>query len=416
MSTENEESSGRTLELWMVSMFIGGMAIQAFAILLIPAFITSITGSGADAGIAMAVISLAAVIGPVLGGFADNYRAHRLVLSLGLLGMSVGFLLFPLSGDDEFVFMLAAILIGVGAAANFTLGPVFVLAAGLPRKLASRRLTATLVLAVLGQVVGGAVMGAAETAGFDFDQAFLLAAGIVFVGFLLTWFSSAGPAARIRVSANGEEAETERPAKSNLKQVLFSVFGLYLLILFLSSVSNNGINNQISNIMPNVYGMDPAAVAGLVSLAGVFTLLLFFAAGTWNARSGAYPVMMLGNILRMVGGLGMALLGLVTGSPVLLASLAMLVFYQGNPFHRLAQSPLGLRYARLSPSAANGWVGGSAALGSFAGSLLGGFLADAFGFNAINWMAAVAAGLAVGLLVVLWPTEKRIRAQEAADQ
>ena len=44
------------------------------------------------------------------------------------------------------------------------------------------------------------------------------------------------------------------------------------------------------------------------------------------------------------------------------------------------------------------------------GSLIGGFLADSYGFNAVNWMAVVAAGLSV---VVLWiwlrPGEQRIR-------
>jgi predicted MFS family arabinose efflux permease len=40
-------------------------------------------------------------------------------------------------------------------------------------------------------------------------------------------------------------------------------------------------------------------------------------------------------------------------------------------------------------------------MGSFIGSLLGGWLADEVGYNAINWMGAVAAGSAVALLIIV---------------
>ena len=66
---------------------------------------------------------------------------------------------------------------------------------------------------------------------------------------------------------------------------------------------------------------------------------------------------------------------------------------------------------------ASGWVIAASAIGSFLGSLLGGFLADEFGFNAINWMAVVAAGLS---FVVLWiwlrPVERRIVAREPSSE
>jgi predicted MFS family arabinose efflux permease len=52
-------------------------------------------------------------------------------------------------------------------------------------------------------------------------------------------------------------------------------------------------------------------------------------------------------------------------------------------------------------------------MGSFLGSLLGGYLADSIGFNAINWMAAIAAGLAVLLIVVsLLPAYRKLQPEE----
>jgi MFS family permease len=81
----------RTFQWWMVSFVGFGAGFFAFVSLLIPPFVTKATGNAAEAGVVMAVISLAAVLGPVLGSFADRYRAHRLVLNLGLFGMATAF-------------------------------------------------------------------------------------------------------------------------------------------------------------------------------------------------------------------------------------------------------------------------------------------------------------------------------------
>ena len=91
--------------------------------LLIPPFVTESTGNAADAGIVMAIISLAAILAPVLGGFADKYRAHRLVLTLGVLGMALGFLMYSFSADAKAIYALDAIVLGISAAAINAGGP-----------------------------------------------------------------------------------------------------------------------------------------------------------------------------------------------------------------------------------------------------------------------------------------------------
>jgi predicted MFS family arabinose efflux permease len=73
--------------------------------------------------------------------------------------------------------------------------------------------------------------------------------------------------------------------------------------------------------------------------------------------------------------------------------------YQAAPFTRLPQTSLAVRMADFPAGMASGWVIAASAVGSFQGSLIGGFLADKYGFNAINWMAAVSACASV---VVLW--------------
>lgn len=54
----------RGFEPWMISNVAIGMAIGSFLTLLVPPFITDVTGSAARVGIVFALISLAATVGP----------------------------------------------------------------------------------------------------------------------------------------------------------------------------------------------------------------------------------------------------------------------------------------------------------------------------------------------------------------
>lgn len=86
----------------------------------------------------------------------------------------------------------------------------------------------------------------------------------------------------------------------------------------------------------------------------------------------------------MVGALGLAVLGLLSNAPLLLVVTFMLILYQGNPYVRLSQPVVAVRFATFPAGQASGWVIGASAIGSFVGSILGGWLADSVGFNAIN--------------------------------
>ncbi len=407
---------GSSFEWWMISFIAAGAGWAAFISLLIPPFVTESTGSAADAGIVMAIISLAAVLAPVLGGFADKYRAHRLVLTLGVLGMAFGFLMYSFSAETKAIYALDAIVLGISAAAINAVGPVFVLGANLSQKLESSRLTVMNLLQPVGQVLGGALLAAAVSAKLDFSARFTIAAIFMLVCAVLTWFTTAEPAKRIVIlEEKPDELHDEKKKSFGLKQVLFSTFGLTLLILTLSSVGSNGINAQIANILPGVYGMDQQTTSALIALAGLFNIALFIVAGRWMARSGGMTVLTGGTAIRFIGALGMALVGMMTSKPILIAAAFMLILYQSNPFSRISQGVVGMRFATIPAGATSGWVIATSAAGSFLGALIGGFLASSVGFNAINWMATIAVGAALLLLFVfLWPAERKKRAEETA--
>jgi predicted MFS family arabinose efflux permease len=407
----------------MVSNFAVGAGFSAFIALLIPPYISEVTSDATAAGVVMAVISLAAVMGPALGTFADRYGAHRLVLAGGVLGMAVGFAFFAMAADSTSFFAIDAIVLGVSLAAIAAVGPVFIVGRELPIAVEARRMTGYSLAMPAGQVVAGLLVGWAASSGWSYADRFWLAA--VFCGLLsiVTWFAAGEPERELHAvmypagtdTADDADAESE-PAdttKVPLSKVLWSSFGLFLLVGTLSSVGNNGINSQISNIMPNVYGMSEAETSTLISAAGFLNIVLFFPAGRLMASRGGVAVYSLGVIMRLVGALGMALVGLLADNAVLIAIGFMQILYQASPFARLAQPGVAVRFASFAPGIANGWVIAGSALGGFVGSALGGVLADRYGFNAVNWMGAVAAALSVVVLVIgLLPTSDE---QDSAD-
>ncbi len=325
MTTNTTEDKGSAFEWWMIANIAIGAGFSAFVALLIPPYVSEATGNAAAAGIVMAIISLAAVLGPVLGGLADKYRAHRLIMNLGVLGMAVAFAMYALSAETNSLFAIDAIVMGASIAAVSAVAPVFVVGARLPKKLEAKRLTTYNLVAPVGQVLGGMMLGVVATAGWSYTQRFWLAAAVMLVAFVVTWLTSKKPAERIALAMDADAIEAEVRAEveetvkarnTGIKGVLFSAFGAYLLVLVLSSVANNGINNQIANIMPNVYGIDEATTSALISLAGLLNIGFFLLAGWWMGRSSSLMLITTGHLLRLVGALGMAVLGMMTDSPV----------------------------------------------------------------------------------------------------
>jgi MFS family permease len=399
----------------MTSNFAMGAGYSAFISLLIPPFVKDVTGDASAAGVVMAVIALGALLGPVLGMFADKYSAHRLVLNVGVGGMALGLVMLALSSDSSTLFAIDAIVMGVAIAAVSAVGPVFIVGARLPQQSEAKQLTIFSLMMPAGQLVGGLML--AVVASWSFTQRFWLGAAVMTVCFAIVLPTSGGPNRRLKAAIALSEAEQKvlkTARKASLRQVFLSAFGIYIVVLTLSSVASNGVNSQIANIMPDVYGMDERTTSAMIGLAGLINIIVFFPAGKWMGRSGAFSPFAAGIVARFVASFGMAVAGLLTGNNLLLGAAFMQLLYNVAPLVRLAQPSLAVRFASFPAGAATGWVIAASATGSFIGSLLGGFLAEEFGFNAVNWMAMTAAGLSA-LVMWFWlrPAEKRAASTES---
>ncbi len=409
-ATIAQQSSSKqpAFQPWMFANVAVGAGFTAFVALLVPPYITQATGSPSEAGVVMALMSLAAVAGPVFGGIADRYNAHRYVMVGGMVAMTLALVAFGVaSGDSEFQ-VIDALIMGLGVAGVSAVAPVYIVSAGLSEALQARRLTAFSVAFPAGQVAGGMMLAAAAQAEWSYSARFYLGAMVLGVCSVIVWFTSAAPTEAIVLDDDqSDRGDAEETRRTGFSGVIFSLFGLFILVLVLSSIANNGINSQIANILPNLYGVSETATSSLISLAGLLNIVLFFVAGKAMKSYGPLTPFVAGTVMRFGGALGLGLLGLVTKAPVLLVAGAMQLLYQGSPFARLPQNVLAVRFAPIPSGQANGWVIAGSAMGSFIGSLLGGWLADEVGYNAINWMGATAAGLGVALLIlVIGPMNK----------
>jgi MFS family permease len=397
----------------MLSMFALGISYSAFVSLLIPPYVSDSGGDASTAGIVMAIIALGALGGPPIGSFADRYSAHRIVMVGGIAGMALSFAAYALSADNSALYALDAILMGVSVAAVSATAPVFIVGAKLDQQTEAKQMTTLQLMMPAGQLIGGLIL--AGITGWSFANRFWLGAGIVALSFVIVWLTTADVSQRLKL-AMAQDATTEPDGgrkKIGLKQVLLSTFGIYFAVLVFTSIASNGVNAQIANIMPEVYGIDAKTTSALISLAGLLNIVLYFPAGRWMARKGPFPPFMAGVVGRMIAGLGMGAVGLMTDNRALIGAAFMQLMYQAAPFVRLPQSGLAVRFATFPAGQASGWVIAGSAVGSFVGSLLGGYLADAFGYNAVNWMAA-AAGAGAALILFMWlrPAEKRMRIGE----
>lgn len=394
----------------MLSNIVSGAVMSAFLLLLIPPFVTQVTGSATRSGVVLAVVALSALTGPWFGRLAERYAWHRIIFVASLVGMSLAFLLLAVDTATDVYSPLASILLGASIAAKNTVGSAFLVGTGSERQAEARQLTVYNLLAVSGQVVGGALVAALHLAGADFRAQFLMAAAFTALGAVLTWFTTARVEQRLAraveaahpASAPGTPTPPDA-ARRSLASLLVSPFGALMASMLLGILGLTVVSSQLANFMPTVFGLDPAVTSGLVALSGVVGIPVVLVSGHWLARSGASPPWSWATVLRGAGLVVLAAAGLAAGGigAAVIASIGYLVMMASGSLMRSPLPTAAAHLAPIGPAQANGYVGAAGALGGLVGSLLAGIVADIFGFETMLWCAAAAAVLAILALPVV---------------
>jgi MFS family permease len=300
----------RPFEWWMTSHLALALAFNCFLPVLLPSYVLSIGGTTTDIGLAMSMAGLFSLVGPSIGGLAVRHRAHRLVQTLGVLGMASGLVALALSGGDSLSIVFAIAMMGIGAAAVAVAAPPFILGTDLPADIQKRQLTWLQLNLDLGKIVGGLTLGVMAVATLPFQTQFQVGGLVIGLLGVLVWMTSRSAAARIRLpeadpAAVGAPSRTVVPLKTLL---LLSLFGVPV----------------VSQLMGSMTMME-AQLSMLLTVSGLVGIGLYFLAGRWMARSSPGLVWATGHALRGAGGIVLVVLGLVWGMPYLVLVAAFLV-------------------------------------------------------------------------------------------
>jgi predicted MFS family arabinose efflux permease len=396
---------------WMVANLAVGMGQFTFVPLLIVPYVTQAAGQASAGGAVVAIIGLSALTAPVVGGFAERYRAYRGVFTAGIAAMALSMALYAWSALNGETLALVAILFGVGIAGIQSVGPVFIVSVGLDEQFQSRRLAAYNLITSVGLVVAGLLL--ALVAPWTYAQKFLLAAGLLTVIAVVVWLTSGHQATLVRPRPAPVGADAGEP--TGVRAVFRGTFGILMLMAVFAGMGYNAMISQVGNIMGSSFGWEPSQTSLMLGISGLVNIGGFILAGALMARKGALTTATVAQVFHLTGLVGLALLSLLAGPAGLVVAFAMLCFYMGEPYGRIPQPVLAVRFSRFSASVGTGWYIAVLAGSSSVGGLVAGALAQTFDYSAVLWMAAVC--FAVSLAVVflgLWPAERRLRAATTA--
>lgn len=401
-TAQSQRQSGG-FQVWHLIQFCLGFIWPGMFTVLTQTFVLEITGSAADSGLVMAMIGLGAVATPIFGGLADRYQAHRPIQILSVSMVIVGILTMGFT-EDEMFFVLAAILVGVGLAPAMTITTVYVVAAGLPREVEAKAIGSLQRMMFAGVILGGfAIAGLLQLqqqGQLSYAALFSICAGFAALALLLIIFATRDIAARVRELAvkRVEKANQDAPpGKFSLGDVLKSTFGLSLLVIFLNHVGWVGMAGQYVNFFDGAFGIDRSIVSSVNSIGVLASLAVIGYTGKWMGRAGPLPILSAGMVLRAVLAVALAAIGWALGGASEAIALPLLVwvaFRLVNPFIEMGNPVLTARTSVGGAAQAQAVMTAVFALAISMGNILGGQLAERFGWLALPWQTVVFCSLA----------------------
>lgn len=381
-------------ELWMLAQAALGFAVYGGVIFLLPLHVLAEGGTPGDTGAVVALIGLLGLVGPFVGAMADRFRAYRSLQLLSLLLVALGAFAFAFAKAD-LEWLVAAGLVGLGTSGAVVLNTTFVVGSGLDHEAQAKKLALLQLSLPAGQVLGLAVVAALASAGVGIPAMFMVVAGIALVFLAVVYLVNGAAAERVHAVALSKVVDKEVPtARISLRTVLVSQFGLALTLTFLLMLSAEGIESQYASYMDSVFGLEPELSATGLSVIMLITIPLYLLAGRWTARSGPKVPFVASAVARALAGAGLLLLPQSAGwLALVIFGLIMFAF----PFFELTAAVLASKTSPIGQAAGQGGSMAAYALGSIIGAIVGGWLAEHYGFASLAGIAVVAAGVAAVL-------------------
>jgi DHA1 family tetracycline resistance protein-like MFS transporter len=400
------------VEPWYVAYGLLGAAAGGLAPILLPLKV-SLTGSATHVGLVMAAFNLGGLLAPVWGGLADRLRIHRWLLVGGLLANAAGLILFPFIASLG-VWIALALLQGIGMAGAATVANLFVVE-GHPKRQWDERIGWLQTFYGGGQVIGLLLAGAFSQS--NLRLGLLVAGGLTVVGSAVGGILARTPpgSRRPRPVLLDPARHLEWPfsspqrlfhhltaaARRKFFSALRSPLGFFFVIWLVGFGGSQAVFSLYPVLMQSAYSVKPNASSTAYAIAAGLGLLLYSPAGRLSDRAGLRPVFDAGLGLRLLAFAGLASLAFVSFPAQNWAAMGSFTVVV------LSWSLLSVTGTALTARLSDGGEG--EALGAFnaitavagvAGSSIGGWAANRWGYVAVPIVAAGGVLLALALALV----------------
>jgi MFS family permease len=189
-----------------------------------------------------------------------------------------------------------------------------------------------------------------------------------------------------------------------LRSILLTSFGIFLAGWFFFSLALSSFSSLYPVLMLKSFKIFAAKSSLLMSAATALSIPLYNVTGRLTSRRGPTSILISGMVVRMIALAGLGLFGIFhlpsNVIPAILPVIILFGSFQGIwPLLSVASNDLSAVLADFSKGTASGLFNAAAAVASAAGAILGGVVADRFGYSSVGLFAAL--GIAVALMVVL---------------
>jgi MFS transporter, DHA1 family, tetracycline resistance protein len=409
----------RWIEPWYIAYAILGALASGAAVILIPLIVTGGGGSATQIGTAIAAQNIGALFAPFWGWISDRSKSYRSIFFGGFILMAAGFLSFALFRGPD-VWLASAFLIGFGTGASNTVASLFVVEFT-PASEWGERISWLQTFNALGSVLGMAAAGFLHP-----ELGMMLSALLVIPAILVGGWGLPVPGGAFHVphvrATRLELANFVRRIEpltasvttrlhtfhlgdlKRLRTLLLTSFGIFLAGWFFFSLAISSFSSLYPVLMLKSFSMTAAKSSVLMSIATALSIPLYNLAGRLTSRRGPALILIVGMVVRMVALVGLGLVGIFhlpsTVLPALLPVIILFGSFQGIwPLLSVASNDLSAVLVHFSKGTAIGLFNAAAAIASAAGAIIGGVVADRFGYPSVGLFAAL--GIALALLFVL---------------
>lgn len=382
--------------LWVAALV--SLATTGLAPILIPLEIVEVEGKAVHVGVVMSAVGAGLLTAPRWNRVANRRGGHRELIAAGAGMVALSLAGFTVAHEVHEWAVLAA-LMGSGAAGVFTVANVLIIAhhpaAEQPSRFGWLQTAAT-----AGTVLGLAAAGATHHTHLGYHVAFATAAAVAIgAAALARWGLPVVVAAAPSPADGAPRGAAARSAPGAPASPGGRPFLVFLLLWLLGNVAQAAVGALYPLLMREDFGLAPSIASYGLAAASAVSTFLFLPASRLVHRLGGLLGLESGFALRFLA-LGtiwaMAVIGGDAAGGWVFLPFAVYAF--AWPLVSVASTVV---TARLAADRGSGLYNAAGAGAFLLGPVLGGHVADSYGYDAVWLLGAVGTALALIVGLVL---------------